>query len=311
MRTALVFALAALPAAALGQAWSAQEGARTALATHGDVFHLWNSGASVRRLLPGEAGAAWRAPLPLFAMPAAGAARAGFDLGGGRQVSLTILTDLGRTGDAWSAVPFARRSLATLAVAQHGGAFDFTATAGVLRERASALSAAQPGLLVAGLDNRTVFATVGVRHGLVRAGGRSLDLIGMVAGARTRVAPGVANQAPLAVTGSWSVSAGLAARGLLVPDDRASFMVTVPMRVQESLLGLPAPLPLADGSASLAMRNFAVRPVAGEHDLEMTYTRRTGRDSLVSGGALLRLSPGSAPGARSEVLLGVRFSRGF
>ena len=250
---------------------------------------------------------------PHFAM-IQDARHAGLNIGMGddQRLRVGVLTEGKYTVDIVPTVsPYARRAQANIEYEQRAGRALTIFSFGALRESGSPLNSAQSGTLAPLRSHRTTFAALSLAYPLTPG----WSLVALASAARSSaVQDGSAfvAEGEQETAHATTFSVGLAGRGVWETSDRAALTLTVPRQVDPGFASLPGALSQrSDGALGFTSRILSMAPGEGERDLELSYSRSAGTQARVAGGLMLRMHPASQGGARSDMLIGLRYSRRF
>ncbi len=252
--------------------------------------------------LAGQAGAQQELPVPVLAGTAAHLQL------GALPGALTPLDPLGPTLNAPR-----QRFLSSAQFERKMGDAVGTVSIGVLREVASAAGAQQSPALAMYNRPSTSFTAATLGYALTS---RSA-VTAMVSAARTEglgapdsLLAQVSSVRTLAYSLAWS------RRQIWAPHDSVALTLSVPARVRSGTLPSSGNISLTaePGALPFGTALLNLRPTATERDLEWRYTVRAGvtpHSGQFSAALMWRVNPGHVADARSEYLLGVRYTRGF
>jgi hypothetical protein len=184
---------------------------------------------------------------------------------------------------------------------------------GVLRENGSMLGSQLVQALAFSTNPTTTFTSLSVGYAL----SPSSSLVAMASSGRT-AGLGATDSllAQVSEVRTVAYSFGYSAKQLWRRDDRFGLTFSMPAKVRSGAVALGGPAvqsPLT-GALGDVTQPLNLNPTATERDLEMTYSTGVGPDARqgrVTGAMMWRINPGHDATAKPELMLGVRYVRGF
>lgn len=254
---------------------------------------------------------------PYFAMVKdASHAGVSFAMGGGARLRFGALSE----GVLPVAEPFGpvigertRRFLSSAEFEQKVGNAVGIVTVGVLRENGAMLGSQQGLALALNASPTTIFTSLSAGYALTPR----TSLVAMASYGKTEHLGGSDSLiAQVATVRTVAYSVGLATSQIFSKHDRIGLTFAMPAKVRADEMafsGPAAPVPQS-GLLGLGVQPLNFRPTATERDLEMTYSTMFGNDGRagkLTGAVMYRINPGHDATAKPDVLIGIRYSRGF
>lgn len=184
---------------------------------------------------------------------------------------------------------------------------------GMLRENGSMLGSQLVQSLAFTTNPTTTFTSLSVGYAL----SPTSSLVAMASSGRT-AGLGATDSllAQVSEVRTVAYSFGYSAKQLWRRDDRFGLTFSMPAKVRSGAeaLGGPALQSPLTGALGDVTQPLNLHPTATERDLELTYSTGVGPDARqgrVTGAMMWRVNPGHDAMAKPELMLGVRYVRGF
>lgn len=251
---------------------------------------------------------------PYYAM-VKDASRAGFSmaLGGGRQLRFSAVAGnavgIEKLGPALN--DHGKRFLSSAEFEQKVGRAVGILTVGMLREVGSMLGSQQGGALALNVRPTTTFTSASAGYAL----SSDSSLLAMASYSKTEGFGSTDSLiAQVSTVRTVAYSMGFATKQLFNSHDRFGLTLSMPSKVRSGSMQFSGALAGETGTLSYANQTLNLRPTATERDLEMAYSTvlgKSGQLGKLTGAMMWRVNPGHDAMAKPDLLMGVRYARGF